>query len=75
MAKISKEKISAAIDHYCTIKGISRQELAAQADVSSTTISNISREKWDGISDRIWLTLWSKVNPEVLNGYTEDNDH
>jgi len=57
-----KEQIRNAINEYCIAKGLSKNELATQAGVSSATLSNIENRKWDDINDKLWRKVWNKVS-------------
>ncbi len=57
-----KEQIRNAINNYCSAKGLSKNELATQAGVSSATLSHVENKKWDNIDERLWRKLWNKVS-------------
>ncbi|TWI16308.1 AAA family ATPase [Sphingobacterium siyangense] len=59
-----KTQIKEAIEEYCRIKGISRNELALQIGVSSATLSNMCNDKWNSIDDKMWKKVWHFVRPE-----------
>ena len=61
MTNVQKEEIRQAINNYCHAKGLSKNEFATQAEVSSATLSNIEHNKWDNIADGIWRKLHIKV--------------
>lgn len=62
MTKLAeKSEIKAAINVYCQNNGISKNELATQLDISSSTLSNIETEKWENINQSMWLKIWNKV--------------
>lgn len=56
-----KETIRNAVNTYCTIKGLSKNELATQAGISGATLSKIENRKWDDIDEKLWRKLWNKV--------------
>jgi DNA transposition AAA+ family ATPase len=57
-----KEHIRNTVNEYCKIKGISKNELATQAGVSSATLSHIETRKWENIDDKLWRKVWNKVS-------------
>lgn len=59
-----KADIRAAINAYCQEKGISKAALAKSISINAATLSLIENEKWDNISEEMWLKIWQKV------GYT-----
>ncbi|MEO6456541.1 MAG: AAA family ATPase [Ginsengibacter sp.] len=65
-----KEDIRLAINNYCQLKGISKNELATQSGVSSATLSKIEHQKWEDIDDKLWRKIWNKVNenttPDII---------
>lgn len=67
-----RPEISAAARQYCEIK--SRNYLKREANISIALISNILNEKWDNISDSVWIRVWNVVNPEYLTGLIETSD-
>jgi len=56
-----KNEIKLAINKYCQVKGISKNELATQSGVSGATLSKIENGKWDDIDDKLWRKIWNKV--------------
>ncbi len=56
-----KTEIKGAINAYCKLKSISKNELATQLDISATTLSNIENENWKNIDQRMWQRIWNKV--------------
>jgi len=69
-----KEQIRNAINGYCTTKGLSKNELATQAGVSSATLSNIEHRKWESIDDKLWRKLWNKVSDPNAIALVKTND-
>jgi DNA transposition AAA+ family ATPase len=64
MANIpDKSEIKNAINEYCTVKVISKNDLATQIDVSPATLSKIEKDDWQSINDRMWLKIWNYVKP------------
>lgn len=62
MTKLAeKTEIKEAINHYCQAKGISKNELATQLNVSSATLSNIENNNWKSIDQKMWQKIWNKV--------------
>ena len=65
-----KETIKQAINDYCSLKGISKNELANQIQVSSATLSKIANDNWESIDEKLWRKIWNKVvinnTPDLL---------
>ena len=59
-----KGTIKETINNYCSLKGISKNELAVQLGVSSAVLSQIERGNWENIHERMWRKVWNKVNVE-----------
>ncbi|MEO7488821.1 MAG: ATP-binding protein [Ferruginibacter sp.] len=57
-----KEQIREAINTYCKMKGVSKNEFGTLASVSSTTLSHIEHRKWENIDPKLWRKIWNKVN-------------
>ena len=70
-----KEQIRNAINSYCTAKGMSKNELATQAGVSSATLSNIENRKWESIDDKLWRKLWNKVSDSNAIALVKTSDY
>jgi DNA transposition AAA+ family ATPase len=70
-----KEQIRAAINEYCTAKGLSKNELATQAGVSGATLSNIENHKWESIDEKLWRKIWNKVNNSNEIPLIKTNDY
>lgn len=66
-----KELIKQAINDYCNAKGISKNELSNQIQVSSATLSKIENDNWDSIDEKLWRKIWNKVGlnqtPDLLD--------
>lgn len=69
-----KEQIKSAINDYCKIKGLSKNELATQAGVSSATLSKIENGKWDDIDEKLWRKVWNKVNDKSASALISTGD-
>lgn len=75
MTKVQeKNEIRAAIEDYCGVKGISRNELSVQIGVSGATLSNMCNEKWSNIDDRMWLKVWNFVKPNKIDSLYNTSD-
>jgi len=62
MTKLAeKAEIKTAINRYCHAKGISKNELATQLNISAATLSNIENENWKSIDQKMWQKVWNKV--------------
>ncbi|WP_312339523.1 ATP-binding protein [Sphingobacterium sp.] len=61
-----KTQIKEAIEEYCRIKRLSRNELAIQIGVSSATLSNMCNDKWNSIDDKMWKKVWNYVKPKSV---------
>ena len=65
-----KETIKQAVNDYCSLKGISKNELANQIQVSSATLSKIANDNWESIDEKLWRKIWNKVvinnTPDLL---------
>jgi len=60
-----KSEMRAAINTYCQERGLSKADLATRLGVSGATLSQIEREKWDDISEKMWLKIWQEVGRAV----------
>jgi DNA transposition AAA+ family ATPase len=56
-------EIKKAVNSFCTTKGISKNELATVAGVSSATLSNLEYERWDMIKDATLAKIHRVVRP------------
>jgi len=56
-----KEEIKKAINSYCQLKGISKNELATQIGISGATLSKIESNNWDSIHEKLWRKIWVRV--------------
>ncbi|MHB8207786.1 AAA family ATPase [Mucilaginibacter sp.] len=62
MAKlVEKTEIKTAVNSYCRAKGISKNELATQLNISAATLSNIENDNWKSIDAKMWQKIWNKV--------------
>ncbi|WP_295714181.1 AAA family ATPase [Mucilaginibacter sp.] len=62
MTKLAeKTEIKTAVNHYCKVKGISKNELATQLNISASTLSSIENENWKSIDQKMWQKIWNKV--------------
>lgn len=66
-----KEEMRQAINDYCKVKGISKNQLATQADVSSASLSKIENRKWNDIDEKLFRKIWNTVSesntPDLFN--------
>lgn len=69
MTNLQKEQTRNAINDYCVSKGLSKNEFATHAGVSSATLSKIENRKWDDIDLKLWRKLWTKVKTSTPNIY------
>lgn len=72
---LKKEEIKEAINNYCLLKGISKNELATQSGVSSATLSKIENGKWDDIDEKLWRKIWNKVSDAKAPGLFKTTDY
>ncbi len=68
------EQIRTAINDYCSVKGLSKNELATQAGVSGATLSKIENGKWDDIDEKLWRKIWNKVSDANTPGIFKTTD-
>ena len=62
MTKLAeKSEIKTAVNLYCKAKGISKNELAIQLNISAATLSQIENENWKSIDKKMWQKVWNKV--------------
>ena len=75
MAKLpEKSEIKNAVEEYCKLKSISKNELSVQIGISGATLSHIINEKWTSIDDKMWQKVWNHVRPlQVSNLYDTDD--
>lgn len=73
-AGLDKELIRNAIQEYCKTRGLSQNELATQASVSSATISKMIKGNWLDIRDGIWRKVWVVVS-DGIDILIETSDH
>ena len=69
-----KEQIKSAINDYCKIKDLSKNEFATQTGVSSATLSKIENNKWEDIDEKLWRKIWNKINDNTLKVF-QTNDY
>ncbi len=69
-----KELIKQAINDYCNAKGISKNELSNQIQVSSATISKIENDNWDSIDEKLWRKIYNKVGVNQTPDLFETSD-
>ncbi len=58
-----KAEIRTAITLYCQEKSISKASLARSLKISPAVLSHIENEKWEGVSEEVWLKIWHEVRP------------
>jgi DNA transposition AAA+ family ATPase len=69
-----KMELKNAINDYCRINGISKNEFAVQMGISSATLNNIEYENFDAISERMWRKVASKVAVKPVSQLFETSD-
>ena len=69
MTKVEeKRKIKEDVSKYLDVKGLSQNDLSRTIGLSPATISSILTEKWENISDEMWLRLISFL-PQTATRY------
>jgi DNA transposition AAA+ family ATPase len=64
MTKVmEKSEIKNAINKYCELRGLSKNELATQIKVSGATLSKIENGDWESINEKMWFKIWNEVKP------------
>ena len=71
---LDKESIRLAIQEYCQSRGISQNELATQASISSATVSKMLKGNWNDIRDSLWRKVWIVVSDGV-DIFFKTSDH
>ncbi len=63
MENDEKLKIKVAVNSFVKQKGLSKNELAIQLQISSATLSNIEYERWDLLKNEMLVRVWNAVKP------------
>lgn len=69
-----KEEIREAINNYCHVKGISKNELATKAGVSSASLSKIEHRKWEDIDEKLFRKIWNAVSDSAVSDLFNTTD-
>lgn len=72
MDNAAKLKIKEHLQKYCSGYESNRKASATLKDVSPGTISQILNDKWDLISDKMWLNISKQVCPNKDNWITAE---
>ncbi|MEJ7778436.1 MAG: ATP-binding protein [Daejeonella sp.] len=56
-----KTQIKEAINRYCTVNSLSKNQLAVQLNVSSATLSKIQGNNWESINSQMWIRIKNHV--------------
>lgn len=57
-----KAEIKKAVNDYCKERGLSKSGFAFKCGISEATISALMKEKWDTLSNEMYLRIWNFMN-------------
>ena len=69
-----KSEIKKAINDYCNERSLSKSAFASRCDVSDATMTALTKEKWDSLSDEMLMKLWNFVNRDKYNNLYQSYD-
>ena len=76
MTKVNKNlELKTAINDYCRLKAISKNEFSVQIGVNSAYLSKIEKEKFVGISTAVLTKIWSAIKLRSVTDVFDTADH
>ena len=62
-----KAEIKKSVNNYCKERGLSKSGFAFKCGISDATISALMKEKWDTLSNEMYLRIWNFMNSDSFN--------
>ena len=76
MTKLNKNlELKTAINEYCQLNGISKNELSVQIGVNAAYLSKIETEKFDDVSPEVLTKIWSAIKLRTVTDVFETTDY
>lgn len=63
-----KAEIKKVMNDYCKERGLSKSAFAFKCGVSEATISALTKEKWDTLSNDMCQRIWNFMNSDRIDG-------